>query len=302
MTILVLMATHNGMAYLPEQVQSIQAQQGVDVQVLAYDDQSTDATPAWLDEHGIQRLPTRPERLGPAGAFIHLLLTADLSQSEAIALSDQDDLWASDKLLQQLHAFRGDPALAGVSSNVMAFWEDGRELYIDKVVHPTTHDHLLESAGPGCTYLLSRSFVEALRAVWAQHGHDSVEALVRGRPYHDWLLYACARAMGWKWIMLPQALVHYRQHANNVFGVHGGAHGKWARLRELRAGSFQARQLELVAYVSRIAPEPYAAEWLQIAKAPGLVARVRRGRWLLQARRRRTEGWMLAVCAVLGIW
>ena len=302
MTILVLMATHNGLPFLPEQVQSIRNQQGVTARILAYDDQSTDTTAQWLDANGIERLPTRAERLGPAGAFIHLLLHAPIEDAEAIALADQDDLWDPKKLALQRELLHRTPTLAGVSSNVMAFWPDGRERYIDKGVAQTSHDHLLESAGPGCTYMVSRSFLESLRAVWAGQGIEALESLVRGRPYHDWLLYACARAMGWQWTMLAQPLVHYRQHANNVFGVHDGWHGKWARLMELRAGSFQERQFELVSYVSKIAPNPHASEWVCIAHAKGVFARFRRARWLLAARRRPSEGWMLAVCALLGIW
>lgn len=296
------MATHNGLPFLPEQVQSIRNQQGVTARILAYDDQSTDTTAQWLDANGIERLPTVTERLGPAGAFIHLLLHADLQDAQAVALSDQDDLWCLDKLERQFAVLGANPRLAGVSSNVQAFWSDGRTQFIDKAGRVTTHDHLLESAGPGCTYMVSRSFLEALRAVWAGQGIEALESLVRGRPYHDWLLYACARAMGWQWTMQAQPLVHYRQHANNVFGVHDGWHGKWARLMELRAGSFQERQFELVSYVSKIAPNPYASEWLCIAHAKGVLARLRRARWLLAARRRRSEGWMLAVCALLGIW
>lgn len=302
MTILVLMATHNGMAHLPEQVQSIQAQQGVDVQLLAYDDQSTDATPEWLDEHGIQRLLTRPERLGPAGAFVHLLLTADLDQSEAIALADQDDLWSPDKLQQQLKTLRGDALLAGVSSNVTAFWQDGRRQLINKAGRFTTHDHLLESAGPGCTYLLSRAFVDALRAAWTQHGLTPLEAHVRGRPHHDWLLYASARALGWRWVMSPQPLVLYRQHAQNVFGVNRGWRGKWARLQALMNRDFQERQFELVALVAQWGHDTKAEEWLQIAHAPGLRARFQRALWLFRGRRHAHEGLALAFAALVGLW
>lgn len=296
------MATHNGMAFLPDQLRTIRAQEEVVTQVLAYDDQSSDLTAQWLDSQGITRLPTCPDRLGPAGAFVHLLLHADLSDVEAVALSDQDDLWLSNKLSVQLQELRSNPRLAGVSSNVTAFWADGREIYIDKVVQPTSHDHLLESAGPGCTYLLSADFVRALRSVWTQHGLEKLEDLVRGRPYHDWLVYSCARALGWDWTMLSSPLVRYRQHANNVFGVHDGMHGKWARLAELLAGSFQRRQYDLVAYVAQIAPTPHALEWVEIAQKKSIQARFRRARWLLGARRRRSEGWMLAVCALLGIW
>jgi len=298
----VLMATHNGLPYLPEQVQSIRNQQGVTARILAYDDQSTDTTAQWLDANGIERLPTVTERLGPAGAFVHLLLHADLQDAQAIALSDQDDIWCLDKLERQIAVLGANPRLAGVSSNVQAFWSDGRTQFINKAGRVTTHDYLLESAGPGCTYLMSRAFVEALRGLWNEQGTDSILGLVRGKTHHDWVLYACARALGWKWTILPQPLVHYRQHDANAFGLNRGLKGRLARLAELSRGSFQARQLELVTYVAGFGQDPWALHWLRLTNTGGPRGRLGRARWLLAGRRRRHEGIALALSALLGIW
>ena len=296
------MATHNGLPYLPEQVQSTRNQQGVTARILAYDDQSTDTTAQWLDANGIERLPTVTERLGPAGAFVHLLLHADLQDAQAVALSDQDDIWCLDKLERQIAVLGANPRLAGVSSNVQAFWSDGRTEFINKAGRVTTHDYLLESAGPGCTYLMSRAFVEALRGLWNEQGTDSILGLVRGKTHHDWVLYACARALGWKWTILPQPLVHYRQHDANAFGVNRGPHARWSRILQMRNQSFQTRQRALASYVSGIGDDRQASHWVGISRTRGLRARAQQAKWLFWGRRNRLEGFLLALSALAGMW
>jgi rhamnosyltransferase len=302
LAILVLMATHNGLPFLPEQVQSIRDQQGVTARILAYDDQSTDTTAQWLDANGIERLPTVTERLGPAGAFIYLLLHADLQDAQAVALADQDDIWCLDKLERQLAVLGANPRLAGVSSNVQAFWSDGRTQFINKAGRVTTHDHLLESAGPGCTYLMSRAFVESLHGLWTEQGLDAILNLVQGKPHHDWVLYACARALGWEWTILQQPLVNYRQHDSNAFGLNRGFKGRIARFTELTRGSFQDRQLALVTYVAGLGQDSWALRWIKLANMDGFGARIGRARWLFSGRRRRHEGAALALAALLGLW
>ena len=101
----VLLAAYNGMAWLQQQVQSILAQQGVQVALFISVDASTDGTRAWVQalsqaEPAVTLLPDAG-RLGSAGAnFFHLLCQVDCATFDAVAFADQDDIWLPDKLLR----------------------------------------------------------------------------------------------------------------------------------------------------------------------------------------------------------
>lgn len=103
---LVLLATFNGEAFLREQIESILAQEDVDLHLLARDDGSSDATSALLAElaasnQRIELLCDKRGRLGYAGNFSALLDAALLSEHR-ILLSDQDDLWQSSRARRQI--------------------------------------------------------------------------------------------------------------------------------------------------------------------------------------------------------
>jgi rhamnosyltransferase len=149
---------------------------------------------------------------------------------------------------------------------------------------------------------MSRAFVESLRGLWTEQGLDAIVNLVRGKPHHDWVLYACARALGWEWTILQQPLVNYRQHDRNAFGVNRGVDAFRARLDELRMGSFQKRQGELVAYLSTLRSDPFVDSWLSMMGAGGLLVRVQQAVWLAKGRRKRLEGVLLGFTALLGLW
>ncbi|RYI21301.1 MAG: SDR family NAD(P)-dependent oxidoreductase, partial [Acetobacteraceae bacterium] len=94
---------------------------------------------------------------------------------------------------------------AGYSSNVVAFWESGRELWVDKAQPQREQDHLFEAAGPGCTYVLTSELALAAQALAREQS-----SLLARLKYHDWLVYALARARGWRWVIDPESRLRYR--------------------------------------------------------------------------------------------
>ncbi|MBR7166470.1 MAG: glycosyltransferase [Bacteroidaceae bacterium] len=104
----VLMSTYNGMQYIREQLQSIYAQQGVDLSLLVRDDGSTDGTLQLLDEEQqAGRLSWYSgKNLGPAFSFWDLLHNAP--EAPYYAFCDQDDVWDADKLAVAVAAMEGD--------------------------------------------------------------------------------------------------------------------------------------------------------------------------------------------------
>ena len=98
-TISIVMCTYNGELYLRQQLDSLFAQTRPADEIIVQDDCSTDSTPAILAEyaskHPEMNVSVNGERLGYNRNFIAAVQKAT---GDYIALSDQDDVWRSDKL------------------------------------------------------------------------------------------------------------------------------------------------------------------------------------------------------------
>ena len=91
----VLMATHNGEAFLEEQIASILEQRDIDIRLIVSDDGSTDGTRAiierWTGDPRVRQL--EPGVFGsPAANFLRLIRSADVAGCDAIAFSDHRSL------------------------------------------------------------------------------------------------------------------------------------------------------------------------------------------------------------------
>lgn len=240
----VLLATWNGAQWLPEQLDSIASQQRVKVSIVASDDCSSDETAHLLSLRGasgdLHFLPTLPHRLGSANAnFLRLIRDAALGDAEYVALADQDDRWLPDKLDRAVSTLETG-GFDAYSSNVTAVWPGGRTLLIDKAQPQREADHLFESAGPGCTFVITRTRFEELRA-WVT---ADFERLVRLKV-HDWLIYAYAREHGWRWHIDARPSVLYRQHGGNEIGANRGLAAALARIRQIRSGRFRQNAVDI---------------------------------------------------------
>lgn len=99
-TVAVLMSTYNGEKYLKEQIESILAQNRVEVHLFVRDDVSSDNTVAILEEYSKRKalnLICGEKNLGAGSSFMHLLYET-LGDFDYYAWSDQDDVWIDDKL------------------------------------------------------------------------------------------------------------------------------------------------------------------------------------------------------------
>lgn len=241
----VLLATYNGQRWLDEQLGSIFAQQDVRTSVVASDDSSADGTPAllerWRRETDLTLLPAAAGRFGSAHRnFLRLVRDADAGDADYVALADQDDVWLPGKLARAVACLRRQGA-AGYSSNVMAFWPDGRQRLIDKAQPQRPFDHFFGSPGPGCTFVITRPEFDRLQA-WVRERFERLQDIW----VHDWLIYAFVRAGGGRWIIDDQANMLYRQHGGNEIGVNAGWRAAMNRLQHVRSGSYR-RTILLIA-------------------------------------------------------
>lgn len=244
----VLMATFDGARFIDSQIASILDQQGVEVRIFVSDDGSRDDTLARIARWPAQRVSLLPPvRSGGAGQnFLRLLRDAPWQGYDFVAFSDQDDIWHPDKLARAIAgiASRG---LDAYSSNVRAFWPDGRRTLVRKAQPLRRLDHLFEAGGPGNTYVLPRATAHLLAARLAA---APAEALAR-IALHDWLIYAVVRGQGLRWWIDPEPSLDYRQHATNV----AGTGNTWPRIRRrlgLLLGGWYLDQLRAIAAVAAI--------------------------------------------------
>ena len=230
----VLLACYNGEKWLESQINSILNQQNVNKIIFASVDASSDNTLAicqsFTAHNNIVVLPSLG-RLGDAAKnFFRLINDVDLASFDYIAFADQDDIWDLDKLssaIKMLKEMEGD----AYSSNVTAFWADGKTKLIDKAQTQREFDYIFESAGPGCTFVLTQKL-----ALHLQHFLLKNQQACKNVALHDWFIYAFARTNGYKWVIDKQPHMQYRQHGNNVVGANVGLQAKLIRWNKLRAG------------------------------------------------------------------
>lgn len=107
-SVLVMMATYNGEKYVAEQIDSILAQEGVNVTLLISDDGSSDGTPQICARYA-QNTPNvhffvNKCNKGLARNFMDMLYDSDVRFFDYFAFSDQDDYWMPNKLNKAIEA------------------------------------------------------------------------------------------------------------------------------------------------------------------------------------------------------
>lgn len=284
----VLLATYNGEPWLGEQLASIASQSGVRVCIVASDDASTDNTLAQLSrsppELPVLQLPALPRRLGSANRnFLRLIRDTPLGTAQYFALADQDDVWLPKKLERAVSELLRTGADA-YSSNVTAFWGNGREHVLVKSQPQRRFDHLFESAGPGCTFVFSRSAFMRLQE-WVTARFEALQDL----KVHDWLIYAHAREQGWRWLIDPQSHMRYRQHARNEVGANKGLRAALSRWKLVRNGRYRDDVLAVAAAVEDRSAVTRALKRLTLTDRLRLVMLAR------QCRRRAADALLLAL-------
>lgn len=302
-TVAVLLASYNGVRWLPDQIRSILDQQGVEVQIFISDDGSTDGTREWLDllasEHQrVILLPKRAHEHSVGSNFLHLIENAPLQGFDAVALSDQDDIWYANKLRRHFDILQ-ERGAAGVSSNVVAVWPSGYSRLLVKSDAQTNLDFVFESAGPGCSFLLHPDFVYFVK-------RKALPAAPEAREFehHDWLLYALARSQNLVWVIDDAPCMVYRQHQTNHIGANVGIFPALKRIRVVASKVYRARVLEIIKICKICSPQ--LADQLSSTESAllktGIPARFARARMASGFRRRLRDQMALRFFFVLGWW
>ncbi len=257
--IAVLLAAYNGMQWIEQQLDSILKQQGVSLTIFVSIDQSTDDTLAFFDNLAakypcIVVLPYGERFGGAARNFFRLLHDVDFSEFSYLCFSDQDDIWLPNKLLRA-HEMLLKTGADAYSSNVLAFWPDGRQHLIEKSQKQVRWDFLFEAAGPGCTYVIRIDLACAIQRLLKNRLSE-----VQQVGLHDWFAYAYARANGYRWVIDDFAGMLYRQHENNQVGVNLGWNAAFHRVRKVLSG-WGLTQSALIAELVGLGNDPFVKRW-----------------------------------------
>ena len=256
----VLLAGYNGMQWIEEQLSSILGQSAVDVTVHISIDPSTDGTEAWCAAYAVQHpcvvvLPAAGSFGGASRNFFRLIRDLDLDGYDFVAFADQDDVWHEDKLQRATRAIQTRQVDA-YSSNVTAFWPNGRTHLLDKAQPQVSWDFLFEAAGPGCTYVLNKELAEALKASILANWQE-----LQNVSLHDWYCYAFARSHGHRWYIDPAPSMDYRQHESNQVGANIGLSPLISRYKNIHNG-WWFNQVQLITRLVGKGAEPFVQAWL----------------------------------------
>ena len=260
----VLLAAYNGMQWIEEQLASILSQQAVDVTVYISVDPSTDGTESWCAAYAaidpkVLVLPAAGSFGGAARNFFRLIRDVEFEDYDFVAFSDQDDIWYPDKLQRAAHLLQTHHFDA-YSSNVRAFWPDGKTHLLDKAQTQVEWDYLFEAAGPGCTYLMCKKLADSIKESMLDNWH-----LLQYVSLHDWYCYAFARSHNYRWYIDPEPSMDYRQHERNQVGANKGLSSLIVRYRTIHDG-WWFKQVQLIANLVGQAADPSVRAWVQLQR------------------------------------
>lgn len=220
----VLMATYNGAAFLPVQLDSLFQQSFQDWSLLVHDDNSTDET-ATIIRHYAKRYPEKitflDDKISYHSASANFAFLLEQSDTDYIMLCDQDDFWLPEKIGKSIAKIREMETMHGADTPLLVFSDMrvvDRELNVlhesfwryQKLDPQIAHDWerlLAQNVITGCTIIINR----AARDVSLPFGIETM--------MHDhWIGVNVAKHGRIGYIDEPTVL--YRQHGSNVEGAH----------------------------------------------------------------------------------
>jgi GT2 family glycosyltransferase len=206
----VVVPTFNGAAFLPAALEGIRRQGDLDLEVIAVDDGSSDATLAVLDSWA-SRLPLRVVRRDHTGSWVansnHGLAQA---RADHVCFLHQDDLWLSDRLRVVKPLLVGDPRTVLVLHASWFIGPDGRRLGRWRCPLPTRPgglepDRVVER-------LLVQNFIAMPAPIFRRDAAMRVGGMDERLWYTaDWDLWLKLAGAG-KTVYCPRALAAFRIH------------------------------------------------------------------------------------------
>jgi glycosyltransferase involved in cell wall biosynthesis len=211
------MATFNGEKFLRPQIESILDQGYSNIEVIVVDDCSTDSTLSILQEYAnkdsrIKIYPTE-KNMGFIANFERGL---NFAAGEYIVLSDQDDIFRSDKVELLLSALLANPERDLVLSDLSLIDCYGNVIFDSMWAYQKLHPE----AGKPFGRLIYSNFATGCAMMFTRRLRDLALPFPGGCLVHDWWIALVSSSNCAGGILLIQdTLTFYRQHRCNVIGA-----------------------------------------------------------------------------------
>lgn len=224
----VILPVFNGAAFLAEAVESILAQSFGDYELIVVDDGSEDATPAVLDAVGDPRLRRyrQPVNLGVAAA---VNLAHAVADGEYLARMDADDIALPERLDKQVTFLDDHPEVWACGGHMEKF---GR---LEGVAPLPREDAVIKANLLPARGNIMNPTAMLRRAPVDRHGLRADSALPGGIDYAFWSSVMLA---GGVFANLPDVLLRYRWHRDNVTARNPGMKPGVRRTRAAVARAF----------------------------------------------------------------
>jgi len=213
----IILATYQGEAYLKEQLQSLVSQTYKPIEIHIYDDCSTDNTISIIEEYTNNypfiKLHQNEKNIGFVKNFEQGI---QLSNSNYIALSDQDDIWNKDKIEKQMTLLKelerdnpSKPIL--IHSDLSIIDSSGK----------TTHQSFFKFRGIKYTnekdiaLMLGHSGVMGNTILMNRKLAETAIPFPNPLKTHDYWIALVNEFTGIRGV-LDEALLKYRQHSSNT--------------------------------------------------------------------------------------
>lgn len=206
--VLVIMSTYNGEKYIKQQIDSIFAQVGVDVDILIRDDGSKDRTVEIIKSLYPNIKLIEGENKGYKQSFMLALKAAE--NYKYYAFSDQDDVWLPEKLSVGIKAIENHyDTPSFYCSNLIVTDEKLNRLSMlhkdSERIRMSISNAVVENISYGCTLIFNKKLRDlALKKIPKYVSHDgwiNLVGLYFGIGIYD-----------------DKSYILYRQHGKNVLG------------------------------------------------------------------------------------
>jgi glycosyltransferase involved in cell wall biosynthesis len=265
LTVSVALCTYNGERFMREQLQSILGQTVPPAELVVSDDGSSDRTLQVVREvvAEVSKAPrmTILENARPLGVAGNFTRAIEACTSDLVVLSDQDDVWRSDRIERLVTAFTESPDLVLLHGDADLI--DGSDaplgaslfdaLGVTSAVQQLVHD------GGAFELLLRRNIVTGATTGFRRTLATVAFPVPEGWLHDEWL--AIVGAATARIDLTTERLVEYRQHGENEIGVRKlSVVGKFRRMIE--PGSERSARLlrRASSLVDRLADSPDVAQ------------------------------------------
>lgn len=201
----IVMATYNGEKYIKEQIESILKNMKDNDELIISDDGSTDNTIRIINEHKDNRIKLiEGPRKGVKQNFANAIKK---TEGRYIFLSDQDDIWAENKIESVLNAFENNKVTVVVHDTEV----------IDENLNVTIPSFFeYRKSGKGVIKNIYKNTYIGCCMAFKANLKNYILPIPNNIEMHDQWIGILGELKGEGSFFLKEKLIKYRRHSNNV--------------------------------------------------------------------------------------